>query len=81
MKRLDVGGFDAEVYDAENGDYVFHDEVQPMLRTLAQAVLEAHRCMMPGWSQERCLKDDGETCGHYLGQDASKCKHYGTCDC
>ena len=54
MKRLDVGGFDAEVYDAENGDYVFHDEVQPMLRTLAQAVLEAHELVNKRYAAVMC---------------------------
>jgi len=51
------------------------------LRKLSATVLADHRCSLPGWEKERCLKDEGETCGTYLGRDATKCEHYNKCQC
>lgn len=52
---------------------------------LAETILREHRCNYgrPDYSPRAslCLKDDGETCGIYLGQDATKCKYYNQCQC
>lgn len=52
---------------------------------LAETVLRDHRCNygLPDYSMygSKCLKDDGETCGIYLGQEATNCKHHNQCQC
>ena len=56
------------------------DKQRSQLRTLAEAVLAAHRCSYGNFSSgaEGCLLDIGESCGY--GTD-STCSYYNKCQC
>lgn len=56
------------------------DKQQSKLRTLAGAMLKAHRCSYGNYSSgaDGCLLDIGESCCY--GTD-STCSHYNKCQC
>ena len=76
-------GFDHSVEGGKPLAYAIAEALNDIqyLPVLAAAMLRAHRCSLPGWEKESCLKDDGEICSVYLGQVATKCEYYNKCQC
>jgi hypothetical protein len=54
---------------------------QSQLKLLAEAVLEAHRCMAPGHHQTVCIEEQGESCSFALCQKYTECLHHNKCQC
>jgi hypothetical protein len=54
---------------------------QDQLKLLAEAVLEAHRCMAPGHHQTVCIEEQGESCSFALCRKYTECLHHNKCRC